>query len=77
MIFIRSIFGSTQKVLFESKKENGYIEGYTTNYIRVKVKADKASENSISDVVLRRNELNAMPTLLKGVVPLDGEIIVK
>ncbi len=73
--FYSKHLGSMQKVLFESKKENGYIEGYTTNYIRVKVKADKAAENTISDVVLRRNELNAMPTLLKGVVPLDGEII--
>jgi hypothetical protein len=62
-------------VLFESKKDNGYIEGYTTNYIRVKVKAGEAVENSISDVILTRNELNALPSLLKGVVPLEGEII--
>jgi hypothetical protein len=39
------------------------------------VKAGEAVENSISDVILTRNELNALPSLLKGVVPLEGEII--
>jgi len=73
--FYTKYLGTHQKVLFESKKDNGYIEGYTTNYIRVKAKAGEAVENSISDVILTRNELNALPSLLKGVVPLEGEII--
>jgi threonylcarbamoyladenosine tRNA methylthiotransferase MtaB len=44
-------------VLFESPK-NGYIEGWTSNYMRVKVKYREEFENSILPV--RLNEINGV-----------------
>ncbi len=46
---------STLSVLFEeeSKKEEGYIEGYTTNYIRVKSKKDSNMIGQIVDVRIK------------------------
>jgi hypothetical protein len=64
-----------QKVLFETKKENGFIEGYTTNYIRVKVNTDLVTENNIYEVLLKKPQQSLMPSLMKGVEPLDAEII--
>jgi len=43
--------GITQEVLFESKK-NDFIEGWTTNYIRVKTKYEKDFENNILPIKL-------------------------
>lgn len=45
--------GTKQSVLFETKTNDDFIEGYTTNYIRVKVKAGCDFENKICDVILR------------------------
>ena len=44
--------GTLQKVLFESKTNDDLIEGYTTNYIRVKAEAGVEFENRICDVIL-------------------------
>jgi hypothetical protein len=66
---------TTQKVLFESRKENGYIEGYTTNYIRVKVNTNLVRENNIYEVLLKNPSHSLMLSLMKGVEPLDAEII--
>jgi threonylcarbamoyladenosine tRNA methylthiotransferase MtaB len=73
--FYRKHIGTYQKVLFETKKENGCIEGYTTNYIRVKVNKDKTEDNLIKEVVLTEPGENTLPTLLKGVEPLGAEIV--
>jgi threonylcarbamoyladenosine tRNA methylthiotransferase MtaB len=40
--------GTVQNVLFESKDENGFIEGYTSNYIKVRTIGN--FENEIKDV---------------------------
>lgn len=40
--------GTVQNVLFESKDENGFIEGYTSNYIKVRTNGN--FENEIKDV---------------------------
>ena len=73
--FYQKHIGTNQKVLFETKKENGCIEGYTTNYIRVKVNKDKTEDNLIKEVVLTKPGENTLPTLLKGVEPLGAEIV--
>lgn len=44
------------KVLFESKNDNGFIKGYTTNYIRVKRQYNPNLSNKIIDVVCDRRE---------------------
>ena len=41
-----------KKVLFETEIENGYIVGFSENYIRVKVKGDKSMLNKIFNVKL-------------------------
>jgi len=33
--FVKSLVGSTQRVLFEEEREDGLAEGYTENYVRV------------------------------------------
>ncbi len=40
LAYINNYIGNTEKVLFESYKD-GYLYGYTDNYIRVKVKGDE------------------------------------
>lgn len=49
--FLYRQIGTTQKVLFEDC-ENGYCEGYTENYTRVRVKTDLKLANKICDVEL-------------------------
>lgn len=73
--FYSKHIGSRQQVLFETKKENGSIEGYTRNYIRVKIKSDKTEDNLIKEVVLTKSGNSILPTLLKGVEPLGAEIL--
>jgi len=53
--FYTQYSGTTQSVLFESKSDDGYIEGYTSNYIRVR--SGYAMENEIRSVTL--TEVNA------------------
>ncbi len=53
--FYTQYSGTTQSVLFESKSDDGYIEGYTSNYIRVR--SGYAIENEIRSVTL--TEVNA------------------
>ncbi|HMQ69250.1 MAG TPA: tRNA (N(6)-L-threonylcarbamoyladenosine(37)-C(2))-methylthiotransferase MtaB [Ignavibacteria bacterium] len=48
--FYKKYSGSVQSVLFESKNEDGYSEGYTSNYIRVR--CIKNFENEIKDVTI-------------------------
>ena len=48
--FYTQYSGTTQSVLFESKSDDGYIEGYTSNYIRVR--SGYAIENEIRSVTL-------------------------
>lgn len=50
--FYSKFIGTKQSVLFETQKDNGLVEGYTTNYIRVKVNSENDIENQISDVIL-------------------------
>ena len=50
--FYKSNIGKVKKVLFETKVEDGYIVGFSENYIRVKVKGDEKMLNKIFNVKL-------------------------
>ncbi len=54
--FLDDMLNQPIKVLFESKNDNGYIKGYTTNYIRVKREYNPNLSNKIVDVVCDRRE---------------------
>ncbi len=56
MNFYRSNSGKTQLVLFESLKENGYINGFTDNYIKIKMRGAKDLENKIVPVKISEPE---------------------
>ncbi len=51
--FYESQLGSHQTVLFEDKNKEGYIFGYTDNYIKVKMPWNPAYVNKLKKVVLR------------------------
>lgn len=57
--FLNNQLGKTCKVLFESEN-NGMLQGYTTNYVKVNVKGERALCGTIQDVVL---------------ISLEGEIV--
>lgn len=50
--FYEQQLGTTQKVLFESENKNGYIHGFTPNYIKVKTYWNPALCNTIHNVKL-------------------------
>lgn len=55
--FLEKYIGKDLEVLFESKTQEGYIEGHTTNYIKVKTK-NEGLENTIKNVkILKRENL--------------------
>ena len=54
--FLDNMLNQPIKVLFESKNDNGFIKGYTTNYIRVKRQYNPNLSNKIIDVVCDRKE---------------------
>jgi threonylcarbamoyladenosine tRNA methylthiotransferase MtaB len=51
--FYDSAMGSTRQVLFESDNSDGYMHGFTENYIKVKTKFDPALVNEIQEVTLK------------------------
>ena len=63
--FYSRFVGTKQKVLFENRVMNSggkdYIEGWTENYIRVRINNDVSLQNGISEVVL--NNLNGIKSI--------------
>ena len=53
--FINSVIGKTYPVLFEQEVESGVFEGYTPNYITVRVKSDTDISHKIVDVILTKD----------------------
>ncbi len=51
--FAKKYIGNTMRVLFEEKNEEGYYEGLTDNYMRVKVKSDTDLRDKFIDVVIK------------------------
>lgn len=64
--FYSKYLGTTQSVLFESLKDDGTVEGYTTNYIRVKTQSLEDIENEVKNVVLE---------FANGALPVKAKII--
>ena len=68
--FYSRFIGTKQKVLFENKVTNSggkdFIEGWTDNYIRVRIKNELSLQNSITEVIL--NNLN-------GIKPVESLLI--
>jgi len=58
--FYESQINSTQKVLFEEKEDEGMIEGYSENYVRVAQPYDSSLVNKIVDVELREINGNGL-----------------
>lgn len=52
-LFIQSLIGSVQKVLFEEKKDGAW-SGLTDHYVRVKAASENNLHNQINDVLLDR-----------------------
>lgn len=50
--FYESQIGNTLTVLFEAKEKDGYISGYTENYVRVKTEWDPALINTMHKIEL-------------------------
>lgn len=63
--FYSRFVGTKQKVLFENRVMNSggkdYIEGWTNNYVRVRINNDVSLQNGISEVVL--NNLNGIKSV--------------
>ena len=51
--FINGFVGQKLEVLFE-KRENGFFEGHTSNYIHTLVETDKDIKNKIIPVVINK-----------------------
>ncbi len=52
--FYESQIGNTLNVLFESENKNGFIEGYTENYVRVKMPWDETYINTLHEIKLTK-----------------------
>jgi threonylcarbamoyladenosine tRNA methylthiotransferase MtaB len=52
--FYESQIGSSRTVLFESENKEGYIHGFTENYVKVKTPWDPALVNTLKDVHLTK-----------------------
>lgn len=51
-LFSEDMVGKKSDVLFEKRDKDGFYEGYTTNYLRVKVKTDAELKNKILPVYI-------------------------
>ena len=58
--FYESQLGSHQTVLFEDKNKEGYIFGYTENYVKVKMPWNPAYVNNLKKVVLRSIDMDGV-----------------
>ena len=50
--FYQSQIGSNAQVLFEDDQKNGYMHGFTKNYVKVKAKYDPVMVNELKNVKL-------------------------
>jgi threonylcarbamoyladenosine tRNA methylthiotransferase MtaB len=57
--------GETKEVLLETRK-NGYVEGWTKNYLRVKVNYTEGIEHQLKQVLLKNTN---------GIKAMEGELV--
>ena len=50
--FYQSQIGTNAQVLFEDDQKNGYMHGFTKNYVKVKAKYDPVMVNELKNVKL-------------------------
>jgi threonylcarbamoyladenosine tRNA methylthiotransferase MtaB len=58
--FYNNHHGRVCNVLFESEMQDGYLTGFTDNYIRVKTKYDEALKNSIRKIKILQSDQNGV-----------------
>lgn len=58
--FANDFVGTTNTVLFERRDKNGYFTGYTTNFIKVKVKSEADLSNKSLPVILKASDRGFM-----------------
>jgi threonylcarbamoyladenosine tRNA methylthiotransferase MtaB len=58
--FYESQLGSPQTVLFEGENKEGYIHGFTANYVKVKTPWNPALVNTLQEVVLDRIDVDGV-----------------
>lgn len=63
-LFYESQLGSVRKVLFEDGNKEGFIQGFTENYVKVKAPWDPTLINTVREVILTD-------------IALDGRVLVK
>ncbi|MEM8900215.1 MAG: tRNA (N(6)-L-threonylcarbamoyladenosine(37)-C(2))-methylthiotransferase MtaB [Bacteroidota bacterium] len=71
--FYEPFAGSTRPVLWEGKETDGMIEGFTDNYIKVKVPYHEALTNTISSITLQ--EVNAEGVMQGAITAKQGVIV--
>ncbi len=64
--FYENNIGSTRTVLFEHENKNGFIQGFTENYVKVKVEYDPGLRNQIVKVKL--NDFDEDGTILAEII---------
>jgi threonylcarbamoyladenosine tRNA methylthiotransferase MtaB len=64
--FYESNIGSTRTVLFEHDNKNGFIQGFTENYVKVKLEYDPGLRNQIVKVKL--NDFDEDGTILAEIL---------
>ena len=66
-LFYQKNIGLTKNVLFENKKDDGYIYGFSDNYIKIKTKYKKHLENTLKKVKIQKIDDDSL-TCAKGLL---------
>ena len=66
-LFYENNIGQTRDILFESKKDNDYIYGFSANYIKIKTKYASNLENEIKTVKIQDVDNNTT-TYATGII---------
>lgn len=71
--FYRSQAGTKQNTLFENENKEGYIYGWTENYVRTKQHWDPALANTVQEVTLRN--IDDPKALFGELIPKDEVVV--
>jgi len=73
--FYEQHVGKTYDVLFESEQHENYLNGFTSNYIKVKVPYDKALENQICSVTLKSIDAEGVFDVVNIKIKTNQELV--